>query len=92
MKTFADQFRAKYHPIEIDPKLSNEEKINSMTQWWTGVQKLIVESNLTRTKLHNIVNRSKLQLKCGVREFVIEALRSKIPILLFSAGLGFEFD
>ena len=38
--------------------------------------------------VRDLVHQSKLELRKGVRQFIDELLREKIPILIFSAGLG----
>ncbi len=64
------------------------EKLPYMIEWWHSAQNLFVLSNLNKSLIRELVHQSKLELKTGVREFITELLRSEIPILIFSAGLG----
>ena len=82
------KLRAKYHPIEYDVQMSLEEKIPYMVEWYQQSQSLLLSSNLTRSMMRDLIYRSKLELKKGVRDFITELLRSSTPILVFSAGLG----
>jgi hypothetical protein len=78
----------KYHPIEVDVHMDVSEKIPYMIEWWRSAQILFVLSNLTKTIIRQLVHQSKMELKAGVREFIIELLTTETPILIFSAGLG----
>ncbi len=46
---------AKYHPIEIDKNISNQEKIIEMDKWWRAHFELIVESNLDKQTISRII-------------------------------------
>lgn len=65
-----------------------EEKVPFMVEWYQKSQSLLLASNLTRTMMRELIHRSKLELKKGVREFITGLLDSQTPILIFSAGLG----
>jgi hypothetical protein len=64
------------------------EKIPFMIEWWHLAQNLFVLSNLNNSLLRELVLQSKMELKTGVRQFIVELLTSETPILIFSAGLG----
>ncbi len=64
------------------------EKLPYMIEWWHEAQNLFVLSNLNRSLIRELVNHSDMELKKGVREFIIDLLHSQTPILIFSAGLG----
>lgn len=68
--------------------MSLEEKIPYMVEWYQQSQSLLLASNLTRSMMKDLIYRSKLELKKGVREFISDLLRRQTPILIFSAGLG----
>ena len=65
-----------------------EEKIPYMVEWYQKSQSLLLSSTLNRTMMRELIYRSKLELKKGVREFITELLDTQTPILIFSAGLG----
>lgn len=84
----AEQLRLKFHPIEIDVHMSVDEKIPYMIEWWRSAQELFISANLSRSIIRDHVQRSRMELKLGVREFVTDLLQSETPFLIFSAGLG----
>ncbi|TGZ58778.1 hypothetical protein CRM22_009443 [Opisthorchis felineus] len=80
--------RDKYYPVEIDPTLSDAEKIPHMVEWWRLSHESIVSCGLHRDALAKTVRECGLVLRDGVHEFA-ELLRfHQIPLLIFSAGLG----
>lgn len=84
----AEELKSKYHPIELDVRMSVEEKLPFMIEWWRSAQNLFVLSNLNKPLIRQLVDQSDMELKKGVREFITELLHSQTPILIFSAGLG----
>lgn len=75
-------------PIEHDPKLTKEEKIPFMIEWWAKTFDLIVETNIHKDQLAEIVRHSTTHLKEGCQWFFYTLERYDVPILIFSAGLG----
>lgn len=65
-----------------------EEKIPYMIEWWHSAHDLILSSNLNKSMIRDLVYKSKMELKEGVKEFITTLLSSQTPILIFSAGLG----
>ncbi len=82
------KLKEKYHPIEIDVHMDVNEKLPYMIEWWREAQNLFILSNLNKSLIRELVHQSTMELKKGVREFIIELLHSETPILIFSAGLG----
>lgn len=79
----------KYNPIEIDPRISLEEKKKVMYEWWTTHFKLLIESGLNKRDLEKIVESKKIQFRKGTLEFIDNLYKNKIPlVILSSAGLG----
>ena len=57
-KDYAEKANAlfeKYHPIEIDPEISLEEKKEAMVEWWKVHNELLIKSGLSRKDLKSIV-------------------------------------
>ena len=75
-------------PIEHDPKMSKEEKIPYMIEWWSKSFDLVVQTQVTRDSIREIVHNSTTHLKEGCQWFFYTLERYDIPILVFSAGLG----
>lgn len=82
------ELRDLYLPIEHDPKMTKEEKIPFMIEWWTKTFELICESQITRDNLIEIVRNSTTHLKEGCKWLFNTLEHCDIPLLIFSAGLG----
>lgn len=82
--------RDHYMAIEMDPKLTREEKIPFMIEWWKKSFDLIVESGVTKEDLKEIVQNSlnDSHLKTGCDWFFYTLERYDIPLVIFSAGFG----
>nr|ADD24222.1 Cytosolic 5-nucleotidase III-like protein A [Lepeophtheirus salmonis] len=78
-----------YHPIEVDPKLSIEEKIPHMEEWYRKIIILITEYITDEKHFKEAIKDiSKLQLRDGAPEFIRQLYNNHIPLLVFSAGFG----
>lgn len=82
------ELRNYYMDIEHNPKLTREEKIPYMIEWWRKSFNLVVQSGITKENLKEIVQNSQIHLKSGCDWFFYTTERNDIPLLIFSAGLG----
>lgn len=82
------ELRNHYIPIEHDPKLTREQKIPFMLEWWNKSFQLVIDSGVTRDDIKEIVQHSTTHLKPGCEWFFYTLERYDIPLLIFSAGLG----
>jgi 5'-nucleotidase len=81
----------KYHPIEINPKISLGEKKKAMAEWWRMHHKLMLDSNLHKSDLEDAVKSGQVKLREGVSEFLEILHKNKIPLIIFSSsGCGDE--
>jgi cytosolic 5'-nucleotidase 3 len=78
----------KYHPIEIDSKLTMQEKLPAMEEWWSKHLELIVASGMKKEIILDIVNKNYLPPRDGFEEFINFLNKQNIPILILSSGLG----
>jgi HAD superfamily hydrolase (TIGR01544 family) len=78
---------ARYFPIEMSPKLSREEKLPFMIEWWTRAHELLVEHRLTRAQIRQAVAQSRLSFRPGFHALFAQLEAAQIPTLVFSAGL-----
>lgn len=80
-----------YHAIEIDPKVSHEEKKAAMREWWSRHFDLLIASGLQRTDVERAITSQKLQLRPGVAQFFGFLKERDIPLVIMSSsGLGVE--
>ncbi len=78
----------KYHPFEIDPNLTIEEKRKIMKEWWDAHHNLLIDSGLTKEIINMIIAKKTLKFRGGAMEF-LESLNEKgIPLVIMSAGVG----
>lgn len=77
-----------YHPIEIDEKISLDEKRDKMHEWWKKHFDLISKSGFTKNLIKQVVRERPLRFRKGVLEFFSFLNVDNIPIIFMSAGPG----
>jgi len=77
-----------YYPLEISESLPLEEKKVKMDEWWTKHYDLMIECGMNADVVKDIIKKGKIQLRKGASEFLDILAKNKIPILIFSAGIG----
>jgi len=83
----------KYHKIEIDPKMSLEEKTKYMREWWKTHYDLLIRSGLKKEHLQKVLNSGKIVLRKGAEEFFDILHEKNIPLIIISSnGLGHIID
>lgn len=81
----------RFHAIEIDPKVSTEEKKKAMYEWWTTHFKILMECGLNESDLDQVIKSARIQLRDGAREFIVSLDKFQIPMVILSAsGLSIE--
>lgn len=78
----------KYRPIEIDYKISLQEKEKAMVEWYGKCMSLYEKYQLTQEKLKQSVQESNLIYREGAKEFLQKSNKENIPIIILSAGIG----
>lgn len=85
----ANRLYAKYHPIEIDPKIPFEEKKKAMYEWWATHFDLLIKSGLNKRDLKRVVESQKVKLRDGFGDFIVFLKTHNIPLIIISSsGLG----
>jgi 5'-nucleotidase len=85
----ANDLYTKYHPIEIDPLVPDEEKKRMMHEWWTTHFDLLIKSGLNKKDLIGVVNDGKVKFREEFLEFIGFFKMYSIPlVILSSSGLG----
>jgi len=77
-----------YHPIEIDPKISKQEKMAKMHEWWKKHFELLVKSGLNKNVMDEIVAKKTLKFRKGALDLIDSLEKYKIPLVIMSAGPG----
>ncbi|XP_071792246.1 cytosolic 5'-nucleotidase 3-like isoform X1 [Asterias amurensis] len=80
--------REHYYPLEMSNTLTKEEKYKLMTDWWTSAHDLLVECNLNRSDIAEMVRTANVILRehSNVMFNILDC--ASVPILIFSAGIG----
>lgn len=78
----------KYRPIEIDPSLSIEKKIEAMEEWMSATDKILQGFEFDPKELDKIVKVHGTTLRDGTQSLIERLRAADVPVLVFSAGLG----
>ncbi len=77
-----------YHPIEINPDISPEEKDKKMLEWWKKHLQLMIDYGMNDDIIKEMVKSCKINLRGGFYEFISLLKDNKVPLLILSAGMG----
>jgi cytosolic 5'-nucleotidase 3 len=77
-----------YHPIEIDPNVSDEEKNAKMHEWWQKHFDLLIECGLDKKTMQEIVAKREIKFRKGALEFIDFLHEQSIPLVIMSAAPG----
>jgi cytosolic 5'-nucleotidase 3 len=78
----------KYYPFESDPEVSLEIKKQKMEEWWAIHLKVMVEHGMSKEIVKKVVEDGAAESREGLNEFLEMLHEKKIPLLIFSSGLG----
>jgi len=76
----------KYHPIEINPNLSIEEKKKFMSEWWEKSFELFIKYWLSKDILEEIWKTDLIEFRDWVKEFFEFTAKNNIPVIIISAS------
>jgi len=78
----------KYYPIETDPNVDKEERVEKLVEWWKKHMELLVESGLDKKIIEDIIESGAVPLRGEVNEFLEIMYNKSIPLVIVSQGLG----
>lgn len=78
----------KYRPMEIDPHLSLNEKSIAMSAWMQAASDLLKGIEFDSNEIEEIVRTFGDVLRDGTKEMFEKLYNARVPIVVFSAGLG----
>ncbi|KAJ8674763.1 hypothetical protein QAD02_010549 [Eretmocerus hayati] len=82
------QLYEKYRSIEIDPNLPIEKKIVAMDEWNEASNNILRGFEFDRKEIEEVVDIYGHSLRDRTKELFLKLKNLKVPILVFSAGLG----
>lgn len=80
--------KAKYLPIEHDPKMSIEDKIPHMVAWYTEANRALQKSGVRKSDFSAMVAASNVEFRDATSTMLTILAGSSIPVLVLSAGIG----
>ncbi|MFC1640881.1 hypothetical protein ACFL2D_02395 [Patescibacteria group bacterium] len=79
----------KYHPIEIDPEVSKEDKTKAMEEWWTKQYELLKKHGLNKKHIDRAIRSRMVELREETDVLLATLNRLGIPLVIMSSsGLG----
>lgn len=88
----AKALQLKYYPMEVDPHLDEQTRLQAMIEWVTKAHDLLLENKLTKPMIaaaaESAVSEGRIKLRDKVVDFVGLLQQQKIPLLIFSAGIA----
>ncbi len=83
-----DKYCEKYEPIEFDYTIDAKQKEEYMQEWYIKSMELYYKYNLTEEKLIKCIEKGKIYLREGAKDFFYKLHENKIPVIILSAGIG----
>lgn len=80
--------QTRYRGVELDRRMSIEEKIPHMIDWAQNGADLLVKAKVEKEQLPQMVQDAHVFLRDGFNDLVEILHNFNIPLLIFSAGLG----
>lgn len=81
------KLNGKYKPIESDYELDYDIKKQHMADWYRKSMDILYKYQLTFSKLQKALQKEKLKLRKGAKEFLKSLHETKIPVIILSAGI-----
>ena len=83
-----DRYYEKYGPIEFDYSMDVKEREKYIIEWYDKCMDLYYQYGLTKEKLKESIDNSKLILREGAKDFLFKLYENNVPVIIFSAGIG----
>ncbi len=80
--------KARYLPIEQNPRMSVEEKTPHIEAWYREANALLREAGARRDMFPKMVEAADVELREGTEEMFSKLEADGVPVLVLSAGLG----
>ncbi|ORY80441.1 pyrimidine 5'-nucleotidase-domain-containing protein [Protomyces lactucae-debilis] len=90
-KEFAIHTRQLYHhyySYEISTSIGHEEKTKLMIEWWTKAHEAMIAEGFTRRSIERQARDANMQFRAGVKQLIDLLDARRVPLLIFSAGIG----
>ncbi|KAK0081233.1 hypothetical protein PV325_012540 [Microctonus aethiopoides] len=88
MKIKEKELFNKFRPMEVDPHLSMEKKVEAMENWMHESNILLRDIEYDPCDIEKLVKVHGTDLRDGAKDLIDKLDAAGIPVLVFSAGLG----
>ena len=86
----ANKLKAHYHPIEMSPDISLEEKREEIWNWWKLYSDLLLKANLRISDIELALSSPEIQLRENIDELLYLLNSLQIPLVIVSATLWWD--
>lgn len=83
-----ETLNAKYAPIESNYTLDYEVKEQYMIEWYQKSMDILYKYQLTYSNLRRALQKNKMELREGAKEFLRNLHQNNVPVIILSAGIG----
>ena len=83
-----NKYYQKYGLIEFDYHIDKAKREKYIIEWYDKCMNLYYQYGLTKERLKESINHSKLILRQGAKDFLFKLYKKNIPVIIFSAGIG----
>ena len=83
-----NKYYEKYGVIEFDYHIDKNKREKYIIEWYDKCIDLYYQYGLTKEKLKESINSSKLILREGAKDILSKLYENNIPVIIFSAGIG----
>ncbi|KAF4522008.1 hypothetical protein B566_EDAN010857 [Ephemera danica] len=84
----SEELYHRFHPYEVHPDLTVEEKTPYMEQWYRESEQLIAGSNISPENVRTRVETCDTRFRDGSENMFKALKHAEVPVLVFSAGVG----
>ena len=77
----------KYEKIEIDSKIDDKTKKIKMKEWLDKSIQLLIKYNISEETINKLVDSNKMQLRRGAKEFLKDASKYIILIIILKCQM-----
>lgn len=88
LKKDMDKYYKKYGFIEFDYHIDKDKREKYIIEWYDKCMDLYYQYGLTKEKLQDSIDNSKLILRKGAKDFLFKLYENNVPVIIFSAGIG----
>ena len=83
-----NKYYEKYGTIEFDYHIDKNKREKYIIEWYDKCMDLYYQYGLTKEKLQDSIDNSKLILRKGAKDFLFKLYENNVPVIIFSAGIG----